>query len=162
MNTAWIGLGGNVGDSAALIADGLAALTVLPKTRLRAHSRLYRSAPWGPVPQADFVNAVARLETMLAPQALLDALLEIEQSHGRTRATRWGPRTLDLDILLYDDAVIATPTLTVPHPRLAERAFVLVPLAELAPELEVPGRGRLADLLAGVDVTRVTPLEESA
>lgn len=162
MTPAWVGLGSNIGDSAAYVAAGLSALESLPGTRLRARSRLYRSAPWGPVPQADFLNAVAWLDTNLAAPALLESLLAIEQRHGRRRDRRWGPRTLDLDILLYDDAVLATPTLTVPHPRLAERAFVLVPLAELAPELEVPGLGPVRRLLGRVDASEVVPVEDAA
>jgi 2-amino-4-hydroxy-6-hydroxymethyldihydropteridine diphosphokinase len=138
------------------VCDAFAALARLPSTRLMARSSLYRTAPVGKLDQPDFVNAVARLETALAPEALLQALLAIEGSQGRVRGERNAPRTLDLDLLLYDDLVLDRPGLTLPHPRLHERAFVLVPLAELDPALRVPGRGPLRALLAQVAGQRVT------
>lgn len=154
MENVYIGLGSNLADPAAQVEAGLRALARLPKTRLVARSRLYRSAPWGRVDQPEFVNAAAQLETVLEPGLLLDALLQIERAAGRERdGTRWGPRVLDLDILVYGERRIAEPGLHVPHPHLPERAFVLVPLAEIAPDLQVPGRGRVADLLAGVDAS---------
>lgn len=158
MTTAWIGLGGNLGEPENELAQTFAELNRLPDTELRARSRLYRTKPWGPVTQADFVNAVARLETDLEAEALLDELLAVEARHGRERRERWGPRILDLDLLLYGEKCITTERLEVPHPRIAERAFVLVPLAELAPELEVPGAGPISALLAGLDTSGVTPL----
>lgn len=148
---AFVALGSNLGDPRAQVELGLVALAALPHTTLRARSRLYRTPPWGIVDQPDFVNAAAGLETALQPRQLLDALLAIEARAGRVRGVRNGPRTLDLDLLLYGDQVIATPDLTVPHPRLHERAFVLLPLADIAPDLDVSGQGRVSDLLARVD-----------
>ncbi len=150
MSLAYIALGANLGDPAATVNAAFAALDRLPHSRLLAKSALYRTAPVGIADQPEFVNAAARLETTLAPEALLDALLDIEQAFGRVRAERNGPRTLDLDILLYDELRLATPRLILPHPRLHLRAFVLQPLAELAPDLALPGRGRLAAWLPAV------------
>ena len=157
---ACIGLGGNIGDVAAALRAALAALDGLPGTRLLRASRFYRTPAWGVEAQPDFINAAALLETTLAPRPLLEALLDIERAHGRERAadgSRWGPRTLDLDLLLYGDAVIDEAGLVVPHPQLHARAFVLVPLAEIAPDAQVPGRGRLDALLAGVDAGDIVP-----
>ncbi|RKT61891.1 2-amino-4-hydroxy-6-hydroxymethyldihydropteridine diphosphokinase [Azonexus fungiphilus] len=150
MSLAYIALGANLGDPAATVNAAFAALDRLPHSRLLAKSALYRTAPVGIADQPEFVNAAARLETTLAPEALLDALLDIEQAFGRVRAERNGPRTLDLDLLLYDELRLATPRLILPHPRLHLRAFVLQPLAELAPDLALPGRGRLAAWLPAV------------
>ena len=150
MSLAYIALGANLGDPAATVNAAFAALNRLPHSRLLAKSALYRTAPVGIADQPEFVNAAARLETTLAPEALLDALLDIEQAFGRVRAERNGPRTLDLDLLLYDELRLATPRLILPHPRLHLRAFVLQPLAELAPDLALPGRGRLAAWLPAV------------
>ncbi len=157
--TAYVALGSNLDGPRARVEHGFAALATLAHATLHARSRLYRTPPWGMREQPDFVNAVAKLETTLSPRALLDALLGIETRAGRSRGTPNGPRTLDLDLLLYGGAVIEVPGLTVPHPRLAERAFVLLPLADLAPGLEVPGRGRVADLLARVDAAGCVPLD---
>ena len=150
MSLAYIALGANLGDPAATVNAAFAALDRLPHSRLLAKSALYRTAPVGIADQPEFVNAAARLETTLPPEALLDALLDIEQAFGRVRAERNGPRTLDLDLLLYDELRLATPRLILPHPRLHLRAFVLQPLAELAPDLALPGRGRLAAWLPAV------------
>ncbi len=158
MTVAWIGLGGNIGDSRDEIERAFTELGELPASELQGRSCLYRTKPWGPVPQADFVNAVAALETALAPEALLDELQAIELHHGRKHGERWGPRTLDLDLLLYGNETIATPRLRVPHPRLAERAFVLAPLAELAPDLQVPGAGVVTELLSRVEAGGVIRL----
>ncbi|NMM82641.1 2-amino-4-hydroxy-6-hydroxymethyldihydropteridine diphosphokinase [Acidovorax sp. SRB_14] len=130
---AWIGLGANLGERAAALRAALAAIAALPGTRVLRVSSLYRSAPVG-AGGPDYLNAVAEIATTLAPQALLEGLQAIEQAAGRERPYRNAPRTLDLDILLFGDAPIETPTLTVPHPRLHERAFVLLPLAEIAPQ----------------------------
>jgi 2-amino-4-hydroxy-6-hydroxymethyldihydropteridine diphosphokinase len=157
-SAAYVALGSNLDDPGAQVERGFAALAALPGTLLLARSRRYRTPPWGVVDQPDFVNAVARLETSLAPRALLDALLAIETRAGRVRGLRYGPRVLDLDLLLYGNCGLREAGLTVPHPRLHERAFVLLPLADLAPDLEVPGRGRVADLLAQVDTTGCAPL----
>ena len=150
MATAYIALGANLGDPVATIQAAFMALEGLPESRLVDRSALYRTAPIGLAEQPEFINAAARLETNLAPEALLDALLAIEQDFGRVRQLRNGPRTLDLDILLYDTQVIDTPRLSLPHPRLHLRAFVLYPLADLAPELALPGRGTLAAWLPAV------------
>lgn len=156
--TACVALGSNLDDPRAQVECGFAALAALPRTALRVRSRLYRTPPWGMLDQPDFINAAARLETTLAPRELLDALRAIEVRAGRVRGARNGPRTLDLDLLLYGDRVVDEPDLVVPHPRLHERAFVLLPLADVAPELEVPGRGRVRDLLAHVDTAGCVPL----
>ena len=158
MSRAYIALGANLGDPAATVEAAFAALAHLPSSQLLARSRLYRTAPVGITEQPEFVNAAAALETSLAPEALLDALLNIEQDFGRVRALRNGPRTLDLDILLYDDLIIDTPRLTLPHPRLHLRAFVLYPLADLAADLQIPGRGQLAAWLPAVANQGIRPL----
>jgi 2-amino-4-hydroxy-6-hydroxymethyldihydropteridine diphosphokinase len=145
--TATIGLGANLNDPAAQVEYALAELDRLPGTRLVARSSLYASAPVGYVDQPDFINAVAQVETALAPRALLAALLDIEHCHGRERSFRNAPRTLDLDLLLYGDAHFHEDGLTLPHPRMTERGFVLLPLLEIAPDTTVPGRGRAADWL---------------
>ena len=150
MSLAYIALGANLGDPAATVNAAFAALDDLPQTRLLATSALYRTAPVGIADQPEFVNAAASIETTLTPAALLDALLAIEQQFGRVRGEKNGPRTLDLDILLYADQIITTPRLTLPHPRLHLRAFVLYPLADLAPALHIPGRGQLAAWLPAV------------
>lgn len=146
---AYIGIGSNLADPVDQVRRAISELAWLPETSLIASSALYQTAPVGLADQPDFVNAVAGLETRLAPRALLDALQEIEQRHGRVRdGARWGPRTLDLDILLYGDLSLAEPGLQIPHPEMGRRAFVLVPLADVAPDgLRVPGAGTLADLL---------------
>ena len=146
----FVGLGANLGDARATLAQAVRALRGLQRTKLLAVSPLYRSAPvdaQGP----DFVNAVAELRTALTPQELLRALQAIEQAHGRQRPYRNAPRTLDLDLLLYGQRLVEEPGLTVPHPRLHERAFVLLPLADLAPELVHPRLGPLAAFRAQVD-----------
>jgi 2-amino-4-hydroxy-6-hydroxymethyldihydropteridine diphosphokinase len=154
---AWIGLGANLGDARAAVLGALAELAALPASRLVAQSSLYRSAPvdaTGP----DFVNAVAGIDTALSATDLLAALQSIEQRHGRVRGERNAPRTLDLDLLLHGEAVIDTPALTLPHPRLHERAFVLLPLAEVAPALVIPGRGAVRELLRGLGAQAIERL----
>jgi 2-amino-4-hydroxy-6-hydroxymethyldihydropteridine diphosphokinase len=150
MNTAYVALGANLGDPAATVRAAFGALANLPESRVSRSSSLYRTAPVGLTDQPDFINAVAELQTTLAPEALLDALFDIEQRFGRIRADKNGPRTLDLDLLLYDDQRIDLPHLTLPHPRLHLRAFVLQPLAEIAPQLVIPGRGAVAAWLPAV------------
>ncbi len=144
---AYIGVGSNLGDSQARVLAAFEALRGLPQTQLIATSRLYRTKPFGPVQQGDFVNAVAGLLTQLPAQQLLQVLRGIEAAAGRVRAERWGPRTLDLDLLVYGAERISTAELTVPHPGIAERGFVLAPLADIAPTLDVPGVGRVEVLL---------------
>jgi len=149
---AYVALGSNLGDSRQQLLDATAALANLPHTRVLARSRFYRTPPWGVRDQPDFLNAVVALETPLPPHALLQALLEIERVAGRQRGgLRWGPRTLDLDLLHVDGYAISDETLTLPHPHIAQRAFVLLPLRDVAPELEIPGQGRVDALLRSVD-----------
>jgi len=159
---ATIGLGANLNDPAGQVEYALAELDRLPVTHLIARSRLYASAPVGYVDQPDFINAVAQVETGLAPRALLGALLGIEHRHGRERSFRNAPRTLDLDLLLYGDAHFHEEGLALPHPRMHERAFVLYPLLEIAPTTLIPGRGRATDCLAGCVGQSVTPLHVPA
>lgn len=153
---ACVALGSNLGDPVAQVLRAFDELATLPQTRLVARSRLWHTRAVGP-PQPDYVNAAARLETNLAPHVLFGHLLAIEAKHGRVRGERWGPRTLDLDLLLYDGLVLDTPELTLPHPHLAQRAFVLKPLAEVAGELEVPGHGRVAALAAACAADGAVP-----
>ncbi|WP_426664676.1 2-amino-4-hydroxy-6-hydroxymethyldihydropteridine diphosphokinase [Rhodanobacter aciditrophus] len=160
MTAAYIALGGNLGDPRRQLLDAVDALAHLPGTRLLRRSSLYRTPPWGVLEQPSFVNAAALLETTLAPHALLDALLAIEQNAGRVRAERNGPRTLDLDLLHMEGVRLDDERLTLPHPRIAERAFVLLPLNDLAPDLLLPGQGRVADLLATVDTQGCERLAE--
>jgi 2-amino-4-hydroxy-6-hydroxymethyldihydropteridine diphosphokinase len=159
---AYVGLGANLDDPARQVRAGCAALAALPDTRLTRQSSVYRTRPVGYAEQPDFANAVAELDTGLEPHRLLRELLHIEQRHGRVRGVRNGPRTLDLDLLLYDACQLDDAELTLPHPRLHERGFVLVPLHELAPGLVVPGRGPVADLLAGLDASDVVAWDGAA
>jgi len=159
--TAFIALGSNLRDPQAQVRSGLRALARLPQTRLVRESSLYRNPPVGFREQPDFVNAVAQIETRLAPRALLGELLAIERAHDRIRDFANAPRTLDLDIVLYGDRVVREPGLTIPHARMEERAFVLVPLAEIAPDAVVPGRGRVADLAAQADATGLVRLSDA-
>jgi 2-amino-4-hydroxy-6-hydroxymethyldihydropteridine diphosphokinase len=141
MHAAFIGLGSNLADPVAQMRHALEALNGLPQTRVVHKSSLYRSAPVGYLDQPDFINAVAQVETGLAPHALLDALLALEKECGRTREFRNAPRTLDLDVLLYDDLILHEHGLTIPHPQMHLRAFVLQPLLEIAPDCVIPGVG---------------------
>jgi 2-amino-4-hydroxy-6-hydroxymethyldihydropteridine diphosphokinase len=150
MTRAAIALGSNLEDPEAQVRRGFDEIAALPDTELLARSRLYRTAPVGYVDQPDFANACALVDTGLAPRALLDALLEVEKRHGRVRETPNGPRTLDLDIVLYGDRVIDEPGLKVPHPRAHERAFVLVPLVEVWPDATIPGKGPAREWLQRV------------
>lgn len=147
---AWVGLGGNTGDPVATVRAAFTAIAALPQTELLRHSGLYRTPAWGPVPQPDYINAVALLETSLGAGELLAGLLDIERAFGRVRLERWGPRSLDLDILLYGDEVIDVPGLRVPHPHLHERAFMLVPMLEVDPEASIPAIGSARDALAAL------------
>ncbi|MES9993617.1 MAG: 2-amino-4-hydroxy-6-hydroxymethyldihydropteridine diphosphokinase [Candidatus Thiodiazotropha sp.] len=158
--TAYIGLGSNLEDPKRQVETALEELNALRGITLCKHSSLYRTRPHGPQHQPDFINAAASLETTLDPEALLDQLQALEQAHHRQRGgEHWGPRTLDLDLLLYAGMSIDTPRLSVPHPEMANRAFVLLPLSEIAPpDMEIPGMGRLQDLLlklSGEGVERV-------
>ncbi len=154
---AYVGLGANLGDARAALDSAFEALAALPGTELLRRSSLWRSAPIassGP----DYLNAVAELRSTLAPLELLHRLQAIEHAHGRERPYRNAPRTLDLDLLTMDSVSLVTPELTLPHPRAHERAFVLAPLAELAPQLEIPGHGRVAALLPAVAGQRIERL----
>jgi len=146
---AFVGIGANLGDARANVADALARLAAYPGCRLVASSSCWRTAPIDSAGD-DYINAVAAVDTDLDAHALLAALMAIEQAHGRERPYRNAPRTLDLDLLLYGDAVIDTPSLSVPHPRMHERAFVLAPLLEIAPDADISGRGRAAGFLPRV------------
>ena len=159
MATAYIGLGGNLGDPAAAMREAVAHLAAQPGIRAATLSPLYRSAPVGYADQPDFINGVARLETTLEPEALLAVLLDTEHLHGRIRSFRNAPRTLDLDLLLYDDRVLDSQTLTLPHPRMHQRRFVLQPLHDLAGNIALPGVGALAEQLAACQDQAVVPLE---
>ena len=157
-----VGLGGNVGDSVRVLGEALDALGELPWTRLLSASALYRTPAWGVEDQADFINAAAALETALEPGALLEQLFGVERRFGRVRAVdgsdRWGPRTLDLDLLLYGEVIIDETGLRVPHPRLHERAFALVPLVDVLPGAVIPGVGAARDALATLDASGVEKL----
>lgn len=158
----YIGIGANLDNPSQQIHDAMEALAKIPQTRVNRHSRLYRNAPMGPVPQPDYVNAVAEIESVLPPLKLLAHLQQIENAQGRKRTgLRWGPRTLDLDILLYGEEEIRHPALTVPHPGISVRAFVLYPLAEIAPSLCIPGLGSVANLLDNCPPHELYPLTAS-
>ncbi|MEA5124460.1 2-amino-4-hydroxy-6-hydroxymethyldihydropteridine diphosphokinase [Xanthomonas floridensis] len=160
MQTAFVGLGANLGPAEASVRAAITALEAVPQSTLVAASRLYRTPAWGREDQPDFINAVAQLQTGLAPLALLDALLGIERAFGRERLAgeRWGPRTLDLDLLLYADQVLDLPRLQVPHPHLHVRAFALLPLSELAPEAIIPGHGTVRHALQTIDACGLEPI----
>jgi len=148
VSLAWIGLGANLGRPQRTLEQALMALDALARTRVTAVSPAYWTEPWGVTDQPAFLNAVACLKTEQSPRELLRLMLAIESGLGRQRdGVRWGPRELDLDLLLFDLQVLDTPDLTLPHPRLHQRAFVLVPLADLVPDLPVPGRGTVSELL---------------
>lgn len=157
----YLGLGGNLGDVPATLQQALVEIDRLPQTRVVQCSRSYRTPAWGMTEQPDFINAVVELHTALAARTLLEGLQAIERRLGRDRTTdvRWGPRTLDLDVLLYGDSVMDEPGLTVPHPRMHVRAFVLLPLADIAPDLVLPGHGGIATLLAGLDLSGIAVLD---
>ncbi len=153
-----IALGSNLGDSEQTIETALVRLDQIDGMRLEVRTQLYKTAPVGP-PQPDYINACAIFYTVSPPEQVLQHLLEAEASFGRIRRERWGPRTLDLDLLFYGDQVIDTPSLTLPHPRMHERAFVLVPLAEIAADWRHPVRQQTVDeMLKQVDTTGVYPL----
>jgi len=138
MNIAYLGLGSNLQDPLLQLQQALLKLSLIPELRIIQTSSFYRTKPYGVAHQPDFINAVAQIETALVPHALLKTLLEIEKELGRVREQKWGPRIIDLDILLYEDQIINTPELTLPHPGLHQRSFVLYPLAEITPNLILP------------------------
>ncbi|MCF8179743.1 MAG: 2-amino-4-hydroxy-6-hydroxymethyldihydropteridine diphosphokinase [Sulfuritalea sp.] len=151
----FIALGANLGDPVATVKAAILALRELPQTQFVAASSLYRTAPVGLKHQPDFINAVVELLAVSPAPTLLDQLFAIEERFGRQRSVKNAPRTLDLDLLLYGDTVSEDPQLTLPHPRLHERAFVLAPLAEIAPLLGVPGRGAVGELLRNCSAQRI-------
>lgn len=160
MSRVYVGLGSNLDQPAGQLQRAFGELAEIPATSLEARSSLYVSRPLGPADQPDYFNAVARLETTLEPLMLLDRLQAIEALHQRRRERHWGPRTLDLDLLLYDDLVMDSPRLRIPHPGMHERDFVLEPLLEIAGDIRIPGRGRVAELLARSPVHTVRRIDE--
>jgi 2-amino-4-hydroxy-6-hydroxymethyldihydropteridine diphosphokinase len=158
MIRAYVALGSNLGNPVQTIEDAIDAMAALRGSLLKAISSLYRTAPVGLRHQPDFINAVVALDTRLGPRDLLAELFALEARFGRERSVRNAPRTLDLDLLLHGDTVQDDPELTLPHPRMHERAFVLMPLAEIAPALVIPGRGPVAELLVACADQRIHPL----
>jgi 2-amino-4-hydroxy-6-hydroxymethyldihydropteridine diphosphokinase len=156
---AFVGLGANLENPLQQVRQAISELDAIEHTRVLVASSLYRSAPVGYADQPDFINAVAKVQTRLSPHELLDALHAIENRHGRRRSVRNAPRTLDLDLLLYGTLVVDEDGLTLPHPRMHERAFVLLPLAEIAPEALLPGHAPVSQLLAQVDRSGVEKLD---
>ncbi len=150
MSLAYIGLGSNLGQPLAQVREAINELQQTDGLKLVAVSPLYASSPMGPQDQPDYINAVAAVETSLSPHDLLKKLQNLEQQHGRQRLRHWGERTLDLDILLYGQQILDDAELTLPHPGLAERNFVVYPLADIAPDIEIPGQGLIAQLIARV------------
>jgi 2-amino-4-hydroxy-6-hydroxymethyldihydropteridine diphosphokinase len=146
--TAFVGIGSNLGDREAHLSRAIALLSAEDAIEVSGVSHIRETEPVGPVEQGPFLNAAVRVETELAPRELLDQLLDIERRMGRVRRERFGPRTIDLDLLLYGDEVVDEPGLTVPHPRLTERRFALEPLSDLDPSLTIPGSGPISALLA--------------
>jgi 2-amino-4-hydroxy-6-hydroxymethyldihydropteridine diphosphokinase len=158
MAEAFVGLGANLENPLQQVSQAILELGAIERTRLLAVSSLYRSAPVGYADQPDFINAVAKVHSQLSPHQLLDALHAIENRHGRRRSKRNAPRTLDLDLLLYDTLVLHEEGLILPHPRMHERAFVLKPLLEIAPRADIPGIGAASealDKLAGQAVEKI-------
>jgi len=154
-----LGLGANLGQPEHTLRAAVDIIAALPGTTLRARSALYRTPAWGGIQQPDFLNAVVMIDTELAALDLLHALWQIERQHGRDRQReiRWGPRTLDIDILLYGHEMLDLPELHLPHPRLHQRAFALVPLLEIAPDIHIPGIGPARDALAALPTTEPAP-----
>lgn len=158
---AYLSLGGNLGDPAAAMAAALQVIDGSPQARVVAVSSLYRTPPWGKLDQPDFLNAAARLETGLQPRALLDLCLEAERRLKRVRGERWGPRLIDIDLLLHGTQAVDEPGLELPHPRMLERAFVMVPLAEIAPDLDLSGR-TASERAAELDSAGIEKLPDGA
>ncbi|MFN7528190.1 MAG: 2-amino-4-hydroxy-6-hydroxymethyldihydropteridine diphosphokinase [Dolichospermum sp.] len=152
-----IALGSNMGESLAILEGAIKSLEKTPGITIKAKSSWYRTAPVGGPSQPDYLNGAAILEVQLSPQKLLETLLNIEQEFGRVRQEHWGPRTLDLDVLLFDDLILETPDLQIPHPRMTQRAFVLVPLAEIAPDwIEPVSKEPISQLLQKLDCSDVS------
>jgi 2-amino-4-hydroxy-6-hydroxymethyldihydropteridine diphosphokinase len=155
----WLALGSNLGDKLANLRAAVRAIEALPMTRVLAKSPVYRTPPWGKTDQDWFANAAIRIETGLEPQPLLEAVLGIEQELGRIRRERWGPRVIDIDVLAYDSVTLATATLTLPHPAMAERAFVLMPLQSIAPDFKIAGKP-ISEVLSRLDCTGIKPIAD--
>jgi len=151
MAKAFVGIGSNLGDREEHLRRAVELLAAEDEISVLASSQLRETEPIGPVAQGPFLNGAVQLETELGPRELLERLLAIEERLGRVRRERFGPRTIDLDLLVYEDAVVDEPGLTLPHPLLHERRFALEPLAELAPDLEIPGRGSVSALLSKLE-----------
>jgi 2-amino-4-hydroxy-6-hydroxymethyldihydropteridine diphosphokinase len=160
MARAYLGLGSNLGDKRAMLLRALDGLAATPGLRVVARSGFYRTPPWGDTNQDWFLNAAASVETDLAPHALLAAALAVERALGRVRERKWGPRTIDIDVLLFEGQTVHDPDLVLPHPHLMERAFVLKPLVEIAPDLEVGGVG-IAEALLRLDASGIERLAEA-
>jgi 2-amino-4-hydroxy-6-hydroxymethyldihydropteridine diphosphokinase len=159
MPIAYIGLGSNLNDPVRQVTEAMMELERLPATRLLARSSLYRSKPFGVTDQPDYINAAVKLDTRLTAGRLMENLLNIENRHGRVRGpVRWLPRTLDLDLLLYGRRRIRSKTLVVPHPEIAKRNFVLMPLAELSPDLNIPGQGQARVLLQRISAADIVKI----
>lgn len=158
---AFLGLGGNLGDPITSMGAALRAIDDDPETRIVAVSSVYRTPPWGKTDQPDFLNCAAEVATQRSPRDLLDLCLAAEQSLKRVRLERWGPRIVDLDVLVYGDVAVHEPGLAIPHPRMLERAFVMVPLAEIAPGLELSGK-TVAEWAESLDRSGITKLETLA
>jgi 2-amino-4-hydroxy-6-hydroxymethyldihydropteridine diphosphokinase len=156
---AFIGLGSNLGEPKQQILSTINEIKQIAETNWISSSSLYASPPMGPQDQPDYINAVVEIDTQLEPHQLLDALQQLEQSHGRIRKRHWGERTLDLDILSYGDLILHDERLTLPHPGVAERAFVIYPLAEIAPDLNIPKLGKASMLKAACDAGGIMRLE---
>lgn len=156
---AYVAIGSNIGDPVDQVQRAIERLDDIVGTRVVDRSSLYRSAPFGPVKQADYVNAVVSLRTRLRARALFAEMQEIERLQGRKRGVRWGPRTLDLDFLAFGDREIEEPTLTLPHPGIAERNFVLLPLREIAPNLVIPGLGPVSEVAINTNEPRISRID---
>ena len=154
---AFLALGSNIGDKIEHLRDAAVAIGALPQTRITARSAIYRTPPWGKTDQDWFANAVISVETALAPRALLDACLTIEIEQGRIRLERWGPRVIDIDVLIHGETRMTTDRLTLPHPAMQERAFVLIPLAEIAPGILLDGKP-IAEQIAALDCAGISPI----
>lgn len=163
MAVAYMALGANLGDPVRQVRGAMDALDAMPGMHVLARSCLYRTPPWGVREQPPFINAVVCVDVDLTPHAVLKCLQTLEADAGRVRdGQRWGPRLLDLDLLMQGEQTLDEPDLQLPHPRMAERAFVLLPLADIAADLVIPGRGCVRELLRGVDATGCERLDQGA
>ena len=159
MKIAYIGLGSNMHSPIKQIKSAIKLIEEIASTEITDVSSLYKSKPLGPQDQDDYINAVVKIETELMPYELLERMQEIEKQHGRIRGERWGPRVIDLDILMFGNKIMTDQKLTIPHPEIHNRSFVLVPLAEIDSDCEIPGKGPISDLLATIDKSNVVQLQ---